>query len=37
MVAAEINYILAEEFCQDLFAPINTAYEDEKVRLTEGT
>ena len=33
MVAAEINAILAEEFCQDLLAPVNTAYEDEKARI----
>ena len=33
MVAAEINAILAEEFCQDLLTPINTSYEDEKARI----
>ena len=33
MVAAEINAILAEEFCQDLLAPVVAAYEDEKVRI----
>ena len=33
MVAAEINAILAEEFCQDLLAPIVAAYEDEKNRI----
>lgn len=33
MVTAEINAILAEEFCQDLLAPIITAYEDEKARI----
>ena len=33
MVAAEINAILAEEFCQDLIAPIVAAYEDEKARI----
>ena len=33
MVAAEINAILAAEFCQDLLAPVNAAYEDEKVRI----
>ena len=33
MVAAEINAILAEEFCQDLIAPIVEAYEDERVRI----
>ena len=35
MVAAEINAILAEEFCQDLIAPVVAAYEDEKARLSE--
>lgn len=33
MVAAEINAILAEEFCQDLLAPVVAAYEDEKARI----
>ena len=33
MVAAEINAILAEEFCQDLLAPVVAAYEDEKGRI----
>ena len=33
MVTAEINAILAEEFCQDLLAPVIEAYEDEKARL----
>ncbi len=33
MVAAEINAILAAEFCQDLLAPVNTAYQDEKDRI----
>ncbi|MEG9862440.1 MAG: replication initiation protein [Parvularculales bacterium] len=33
MVAAEINAILAEEFCQALLAPVVAAYEDEKVRI----
>jgi len=33
MVAAEINAILAAEFCQDLLAPVVVAYEDEKVRI----
>ena len=36
MVTSEINYILAEEFCQDLLAPVMTAYEDEKARLIQG-
>ena len=35
MVAAEINAILAAEFCQDLLAPVVAAYEDEKVRILE--
>ena len=29
MVAAEINAILAAEFCQDLLVPVVVAYEDE--------
>ena len=33
MVAAEINAILAEEFCQDLLARVVGAYEDEKARI----
>ncbi len=33
MVAAEINAILAAEFCQDLLAPVVGAYEDERVRI----
>ena len=33
MVTAEINAILAEEFCQDLIAPVVAAYEDERARL----
>ena len=33
MVAAEINHILAEEFCQELLAPIVQQYEDEKARI----
>ena len=33
MVTAEINAILAEEFCQDLLAPVVAAYEDERDRL----
>ena len=33
MVAAEINAILAAEFCQELLAPIVAAYEDEKARI----
>ena len=33
MVKAEINAILAAEFCQELLAPVQTAYEDEKARI----
>ena len=33
MVTAEINAILAEEFCQELLAPVVVAYEDEKARI----
>ena len=33
LVTAEINAILAAEFCQDLLAPVVSAYEDGKARL----
>ena len=33
MVAAEINGILAAEFCQALLAPVVEAYENEKARI----
>ena len=33
MVAAEINAILAAEFCQDILAPVVEAYENEKDRI----
>ena len=33
MIAAEINHILAEEFCQELLAPAVAAYEHEKARI----
>ena len=33
MVTAEIDAILAEEFCQDLLAPVVAAYEDERNRI----
>ena len=33
MVKAEIDGILAEEFCQELLAPVVSAYEDEKARI----
>ena len=36
MVKAEINGILAAEFCQDLLAPVVMAYEDEKRRILNG-
>ena len=36
MVTAEINHILAEEFCQELIAPVKAAYEDERDRILEG-
>ena len=35
MVTAEINAILAAEFCQDLLAPVVEAYENEKARILE--
>lgn len=35
MITAEINYILAEEFCQDLLAPVFQQYEDEKARIEQ--
>ena len=33
MVTAEINAILAAEFCQDLLAPVVETYENEKARI----
>ena len=33
MVAAEINHILAAEFCQDILAPVVAAYQDERNRI----
>ena len=33
MVAAEINGILAAEFCQDLLAPVVETYDNEKARI----
>ena len=35
MVAAEINAILAEEFCQELLAPVIQQYEDEQARIQQ--
>ena len=37
MVKAEIDSILAEEFCQDILAPVVAAYEDEKARILADT
>ena len=33
VVKACIDDIIATEFCKDLFAPVNAAYEDEKARI----
>ena len=33
MIKAEIDGILAAEFCQELLAPVNTAYKDEKTKI----
>ena len=33
MIKAEIDGILAEEFCQDILAPVVGAYETEKARI----
>ena len=33
VVKANIDDIIATEFCKDLFAPVNAAYEDEKARI----
>lgn len=33
MVKSEIDSIIAEEFSQDLLAPIVAAYEDEEARI----
>ena len=35
MVKAEIDAILADDFCQDLLAPVVAAYEDEKARILQ--
>ena len=34
MIKAEIDGILAAEFCQDLLAPVVQAYQDEKARIS---
>ena len=36
MVKAEIDSIIADEFCGELLAPVLEAYEDEKTRLLEA-
>ena len=36
MVTAEINGILAEEFCSELIAPVYAVYETEKARILDG-
>lgn len=36
MVTAEINAILADEYCADLLAPVYEIYEAEKARVLEG-
>ena len=33
MVKAEIDAILADDFCQELLAPVVSAYEEEKARI----
>ena len=33
MVKVAIEEVIADEFCQDLLAPVQTAYEDEKARI----
>ena len=33
MVKVAIEEVIAAEFCQDLLAPVNAAYEDEKARI----
>ena len=35
MVAAEINAILAAEFCQELLAPVVQQYEDEQAQIQQ--
>ena len=37
IVTAEINAILAKEFCADLLAPLYEVYETEKARILGGT
>ena len=33
MVKVAIDEVIADEFCKDLLAPVNAAYEDEKARI----
>ena len=33
MVKVAIEEVIADEFCQDLLAPVVEAYEDEKARI----
>ena len=33
MVKTEIDAILVDDFCQELLAPVVSAYEDEKARI----
>ena len=37
MIKAEIDGILAAEFCQDLLAPVVDAFENEKARIFAET
>ena len=37
MVKADIDVIIATKFCQDMLAPVITAYEDEKARILGDT
>ena len=36
MVTAEINAILADEFCEDLLAPVYEVYAAERARVVGG-
>ena len=36
MVKAEIDAILADDFCQELLAPVVSAYEEEKAKILEA-
>ena len=37
LIKAEINAILAAEFCKDILAPVVAMYEDEKQRISNST